>query len=99
MAQPATSLIGVDTFDGTVVILAPIDGAIRKVRTTFLENDRKTVFEAGQQKQGIRVVGQLARHGRWLQLANPHDLSLISATDDEGDEESVAGHPAAEISN
>jgi hypothetical protein len=57
--SPDTSLEGVilqikddqTLFDGGVVILAPINGAIRKVRTTFLENDRTTVFEAGQQKQ------------------------------------------------
>jgi hypothetical protein len=105
--SPDTSVEGVilqitndqTSFDGSVVILAPVNGAIRKVRTTFLENDRKTVFEAGQQKQGIRVVGQLARHGRWLQLENPHDLSLISTTDDEGEEESVAGYQAVQISN
>ncbi len=98
--SPDTSVEGVilqitndrASFDGTVVILAPIDGAIRKVRTKFLENDRKTVFEAGQQKQGIRVVGQLARHGRWLQLENPHELSLISTAEDDSDEEGAPGN-------
>jgi hypothetical protein len=70
------------SFDGSVVILAPVNGGVRRVRVRFREADRPKVFEAGQNKLGISVKGELKARGHSLELLNPSDLVILNPTDD-----------------
>jgi hypothetical protein len=70
------------SFDGSVVVLAPVDGSVRRVRVRFGGADRPKVFEAGQNKFGISVKGELKARGRSLELLNPRDLVILNLTDD-----------------
>jgi len=71
-----------DSFDGSAVIVAPVNASIRRVRVKFQERDRRMVFEAAQRMAGIRVVGDLEARGTRLALLNPRDITVLEPTGD-----------------
>jgi hypothetical protein len=88
-AEPGVALEGLvaqiaeapERFDGEVVVEALLGGVLRRVRVKFDQEDRDTVYAAAQNKQWIRVVGDLKRDGRRLVLAAPREFSLIHASE------------------
>lgn len=85
--QPVEGVIlavhnSLDSFDGSVVIVGTINNSLRKVRVKFQESDRRLVFDAAQEKLGLRVVGDLQARGNRLELLNPRDITVVRPTDD-----------------
>ena len=70
-----------ERFDGEVVLETVLAGALRRVRVKFESEERDAVYAAAQNKQWIRVVGDLRRDGRGLSLAAPRELALIHASE------------------
>jgi hypothetical protein len=70
-----------ERFDGSAVLETVFSGTVRKVRVSFGEAERLTIYDAAKEKRWIQVVGDLHRDGQRLSLLNPRDIALIEATD------------------
>lgn len=62
--------------EGTVVILTPIEGLMRKVRVSLSRADYERAFEAHKKGAIARMTGDLRREGRNWVLLNSHDINF-----------------------
>jgi hypothetical protein len=65
--------------EGTVRILANVEGRLRPIQTQFRPVERETIFRAFQEKTAfvIAITGELIRSTKPWTLANPRDFTLI----------------------
>lgn len=73
-----------ERFDGSVVIQAPLPNqpGVRKIRVHFDQTYRDIVYDAARNKKWVRVIGDLAREGKFLTLLGPRDFSIVEPGDD-----------------
>ncbi|MBP0444644.1 hypothetical protein J8J14_07595 [Roseomonas sp. SSH11] len=74
-----------DAWDGVAIILANIDGALRKVRVGFTDEQRERVFAAGNEKSYVSVFGELKISGRQMELLNSRDFFVYPIEEDDED--------------
>jgi hypothetical protein len=64
-------------WDGDAVLLASINGKLRRVKVKFDQAQRGAVFAAGEAKLFVEVTGELQTRGSRLNLLNPRDFIVL----------------------
>lgn len=68
--------------DGLVTIIAPIEGAVRKIIIRLNEFDYELAMRAHKEYRNVRIIGTVIREGRSYKLNNATGLMLASDDDD-----------------